>query len=223
MTSGAHQSSPAELKALLEAERRGSPFLVYRDQDGAQVIFELDGVGGRVTVGRRTDNELALPWDEEVSRVHAQLEAIGHEWALADDGISRNGSYVNGERVVGRRRLRDGDRMCFGDTSILYRAPGEGGSVATAAVLRGRDAAHLTETQRRIVIALCRPLHDSAYATPATNKEIADEVHLSVDAVKAHLRVLFGRFGLDGLPQNSKRARLAAIALVEGVVRRQDF
>jgi DNA-binding NarL/FixJ family response regulator len=113
--------------------------------------------------------------------------------------------------------------MCFGDTVVLYRAPGEGGSVATAAVLRGRDAAQLTETQRRIVIALCRPLHDSAYATPATNKEIADEVHLSVDAVKAHLRVLFGRFGLDGLPQNSKRARLAAIALVEGVVRRQDF
>jgi DNA-binding NarL/FixJ family response regulator len=95
--------------------------------------------------------------------------------------------------------------------------------VATAAVLRGRDAQQLTETQRKIVVALCRPLSDSAYATPATNKEIADEVHLSVDAVKAHLRVLFARFGLDGLPQNSKRARLAAIALVEGVVRRQDF
>jgi pSer/pThr/pTyr-binding forkhead associated (FHA) protein len=223
MTSGAHQSSPAELKSLLEAERHGAPFLVYRDGDGGQVIFALEGAGPRLTVGRRTDNELALPWDEEVSRVHAQLEAIGHEWAIADDGISRNGSYVNGERVTGRRRLRDGDRMCFGDTVVFYRAPGEGGSVATAAVLRGRDAQQLTETQRKIVIALCRPLSDSAYATPATNKEIADEVHLSVDAVKAHLRVLFARFGLDGLPQNSKRARLAAIALVEGVVRRQDF
>ena len=223
MTSGAHQSSPAELKALLEAERRGTPFLVYRDGDGAQVIVELDGAGPRLTVGRRTDNELALPWDEEVSRVHAQLEAIGHEWAIADDGISRNGSYVNGDRVIGRRRLRDGDRMCFGDTAVLYRAPGEGGSVATAAVMRGHDAANLTQTQRRILVALCRPLGESAYATPATNRDIADEVHLSVDAVKAHLRVLFGRFGLDGLPQNSKRARLAAIALVEGVVRRQDF
>jgi DNA-binding NarL/FixJ family response regulator len=89
--------------------------------------------------------------------------------------------------------------------------------------MRGHDAANLTQTQRRILVALCRPLGESAYATPATNRDIADEVHLSVDAVKAHLRVLFGRFGLDGLPQNSKRARLAAIALVEGVVRRQDF
>ena len=61
-----------------------------------------------------------------------------------------------------------------------------------------------------MLVALCRPLKDSAYAAPATNKDIADEVHLSVDAVKAHLRVLFERFGLDDLPQNQKRARLAA-------------
>ena len=155
--------------------------------------------------------------------MHAQLEEIGPEWALADDGISRNGTYVNAERVTGRRRLRDGDRLCFGETVVLYRAPAEGGSVATAAVLSGNDVRMLTETQRKIVVALCRPLAVSAYATPATNRVIADEIHLSVDAVKAHLRVLFVRFGLDGLPQNSKRARLAAIALVEGVVRQQDF
>ena len=223
MTGQAHQSSPAELKALLEAERHGAPFLVYRGEEGGQVIFALEDAGPRLTIGRRGDNEIALPWDDEVSRVHAQLESIGPEWALADDGISRNGTYVNGERVTGRRRLRDGDRMCFGETVVLYRAPAEGGSVATAAVLSGHGAHQLTDTQRRIVVALCRPLNESAYATPATNKEIADEVCLSVDAVKAHLRVLFGRFGLDGLPQNSKRARLAAIALVEGVVRRQDF
>ena len=64
----------------------------------------------------------------------------------------------------------------------------------------------LSESQRKVLVALCRPLKDSAYAAPATNKEIADEVHLSVDAVKAHLRVLFERFGLDALPQNQKRA-----------------
>jgi hypothetical protein len=223
MTGAAHQSTPAELKALLEAERHGSPFLVYRNDEGRQAIFALEDAGPRLTIGRRGDNDVALPWDEEVSRVHAQLEAIGPEWALADDGISRNGTYVNAERVTGRRRLRDGDRLCFGETVVLYRAPAEGGSVATAAVLSGHDAHTLTETQRKIVVALCRPLAVSAYATPATNREIADEIHLSVDAVKAHLRVLFVRFGLDGLPQNSKRARLAAIALVEGVVRQQDF
>ena len=46
---------------------------------------------------------------------------------------------------------------------------------------------------------------------------------VSVDAVKAHLRVLFERFGLDDLPQNQKRARLAAVALVNGVVKQHEF
>jgi hypothetical protein len=44
-----------------------------------------------------------------------------------------------------------------------------------------------------------------------------------VDAVKGHLRVLFDRFGLADEPQNSKRARLAALVLVEGIVRKQDL
>ena len=67
------------------------------------------------------------------------------------------------------------------------------------------------------------PAEGFGVPAPATNKAIADEIHLSVDAVKAHLRVLFERFGLDDLPQNQKRARLAAVALVNGVVRQHEF
>jgi DNA-binding NarL/FixJ family response regulator len=81
----------------------------------------------------------------------------------------------------------------------------------------------LTPVQRQVLVALCRPLKLSAYAAPASNREIAAEVFLSVDAVKAHLRVLFERFGLEELPQNQKRARLAAAALVNGVVAERDF
>jgi predicted ArsR family transcriptional regulator len=87
----------------------------------------------------------------------------------------------------------------------------------------GGSTMPISESQRKVLIALCRPLKDSAYAAPATNKDIAEEIHLSVDAVKAHLRVLFERFGLDALPQNQKRAQLAAIVLVNGVVRQHEF
>jgi pSer/pThr/pTyr-binding forkhead associated (FHA) protein len=218
-----HASSPAELKARLEAERRGSPFLLYRDGGGRQTIAELDPAVARLTIGRRPDSDVALVWDSEVSRVHAQLEPVGRDWALIDDGLSRNGSYVNGERVSGRRRLRDGDRLCFGETPVLFRAPVGEQSVSTAVVGLEHGTVPLTDAQRRVVVALCRPLADSAYATPASNREIADEVHLSVDAVKAHLRVVFERFGLEELPQNQKRARLAALALVNGLVRRHDL
>lgn len=218
-----HASTPAELKARLEAERRREPFLLYRDADGRQTIVELGRTIARVMIGRRTDNDVALPWDAEVSRVHAQLEPVGADWALVDDGLSRNGSYVNGERVAGRRRLRDADRMCFGETVVLFRAPASEDSLSTAVVGLHHGDVQLTHIQRRVLVALCRPLVESAYASPATNRDIAAEAHLSVDAVKAHLRVIFERLGLDELPQNQKRARLAALALVNGLVRQHDF
>jgi hypothetical protein len=220
---GAHSSTPTEIKRRLEAERRGAPFLLFHDGGGRQVIYELPPDAAAVTVGRRSDNHVALAWDPEVSRVHAQLEHVGGEWAVVDDGLSRNGTFVNGERVTGRRRLRDGDRVVFGDTPVVYRMPDAGAWASTAAVRLGDAGGPLTPAQRQILVALCRPLKTSAYSAPASNREIAEEVFLSVDAVKAHLRVLFERFGLEGLPQNQKRARLAATALVNGVVAERDF
>jgi pSer/pThr/pTyr-binding forkhead associated (FHA) protein len=216
--SALHRSTPAELKARLEAERRGIPFLLFFDGAGRQVLHELDE---QVTVGRGADCDVSLGWDREVSRLHAQLERVGAHWVLVDDGLSRNGSFVNGERVVGRRVLRDGDRLVFGETPVIYRAADSGAS-STIGVMTSPAAVNLTPTQRQILIALCRPVRDSAFATPLTNKEIADEVSLSVDAVKAHLRTLFERFGLEDLPQNQKRARLAAIALLQGIVTQRD-
>jgi len=213
-------STPAEVKARLDAERRGGPFLLYRDGGGAQVIVTLTGP---VTVGRRAERDVTLDWDTEVSRLHAQVEPVGSDWIVVDDGLSRNGTYVNGERVNGRRRLTDGDRIVFGETPVTFRAPADAEAESTAAVRVGASDVPLSESQRKVLIALCRPLKDSAYAAPATNKDIADEIHLSVDAVKAHLRVLFERFGLDDLPQNQKRARLAAVALVNGVVKQHEF
>jgi pSer/pThr/pTyr-binding forkhead associated (FHA) protein len=212
-------STPADVKARLEAEREGEPFLVYRDGDGRQVIVTL---GGPVTIGRRPEREVALTWDSEVSRLHAQLEPVGSDWTVLDDGLSRNGTYVNGERVNGRKRLKDGDRVVAGETAITFRAPRDA-TDSTAAIKRAAANVQLSEGQRKVLIALCRPLKDSAYATPATNKEIADEVHLSVDAVKAHLRIIFERFEVDGLPQNTKRATLAATALVNGIVKQHEF
>jgi pSer/pThr/pTyr-binding forkhead associated (FHA) protein len=211
-------STAAELKARIEAERRGAPFLVYRDAGGAQALMELGPREEHVTIGRGRDSDLALPWDATVSRLHAQLERVGSDWTLVDEGLSRNGSFVNAERIVGRRRLRDGDRLCFGKTLLVYHAPLQVESQSTQSSTVGGAPVHLSDTQRRVLIGLCRPLATSAFSTPATNREIAEELHLSVDAVKGHLRLLFERFGLEALPQNQKRARLAATTLVNGIV-----
>ena len=222
-SSGQHEASPAELKERIEFERRGAAFVVYRIEGAGQVILDLESVASPVTIGRRSDNDVPLTWDAEVSRVHAQLERVGGDWTLVDDGLSRNGSWLNGELVHGRRRLHDGDRMCFGETAVTYRAPPCADGDSTITVKVGGASIPLTDVQRRVLIALCRPLKTSAYASPATNKEIAETLFMSVDAVKAHLRVLFQRFGLEELPQNSKRARLAGLALVGGLVAEHDF
>ena len=115
-------TTASELKARIEAERKGAPFLVYRDDAGDQTIREL--TEGELTVGRRADNDVSLRWDAEVSRVHAELHQLKGDWTIADDGLSRNGTFVTGERIRGRHRLRDGDRRCFGGrNSITTRSP----------------------------------------------------------------------------------------------------
>ncbi|MFL5870662.1 MAG: FHA domain-containing protein [Solirubrobacterales bacterium] len=111
--------------AELQARRRGDPYLVYRDGHGREQVLSLPDTWDRITFGRGMAATVILAWDEDVSRTHAELHRIGDDWALVDDGLSRNGSFVNGERVSGRRRLRDGDELRLGDTRITFRAPFE--------------------------------------------------------------------------------------------------
>src|SRR5215213_3008695 len=128
---GRRVASAPELKAQIEAERAGRPFLVYRDGSDEQAIVSVEEGTEELWVGRAESADLRLAWDEEVSALHAQLEVVRDECTLVDDGLSRNGSYVNGERVHGRRHLRDGDAIRFGRTEVLYRRPGEDAPEAT--------------------------------------------------------------------------------------------
>jgi pSer/pThr/pTyr-binding forkhead associated (FHA) protein len=220
----AHAASPEELRDRIAAERRGAPFLVYRTDNGGQVLLDLGTAGDRVTIGRRATNDVPLEWDSQVSRVHAALERVGDEWAVMDDGLSHNGTWVNGERLAGRRRLSDGDTISVGATLVAFRAPGgSSASRATVSAVGPQIGELLTPAQRRVLLALCRPFKDSPYGTPATNQRIADELVVSVDTVKGTLRALFDAFGIGDLPQNEKRATLALQALRTGVVSRRDL
>ncbi len=221
--SGPRARTAPELKAQIEAERLGRPFLVHRDAADEQRLLVIGEEVDSLWVGRSESADLNLAWDEEVSGLHAQLEMVGLECTLVDDGLSRNGSFVNGERVSGRRRLRDGDTLRFGRTGVIYRAPAESGSET---VLSGDalTAAGVSPAQKRVLVALCRPFKDgSSFATPATNGQIGEELHLSVDAVKTHLRALFEKFGVEDLPQNQKRVALVERALQSGLVSEREL
>ncbi len=219
MSADPRQTSAVELQAQIEAERRGRPFLVLRDGDGEQRIVGVEEGVTELWVGRAEAAGLRLDWDEEVSALHAQIEVVAGECTLLDDGLSRNGSFVGEQRVHGRRRLRDGDALRFGRTTVLFRRPGEGAPEATVIASEVPAAAAVSPGQRRVLLALCRPFKDgSTFATPPTNQAIAAELHLSVDAVKTHMRALFERLGVEALPQNQKRVALIERALQSGIV-----
>jgi hypothetical protein len=217
-----HGASAAELKEQLEAERLGEPFLVFRDGDGVQRILTLPPAAARLIVGRAPGTDVCLSWDEEVSGVHAELTRVGPDWTVADDGLSRNGTFVNEERVAGRLRLRGGDVLRFGATQMAFR----GGAAPVNETVRVRSGGPpaITPAQRRVLVALCRPYHGrGTHAAPATNKQIADELFLSVDGVKTQIRALFARFGVEDLPQNAKRSRLVELAFATGTIAERDL
>ncbi len=107
---------------------------------------------------------------------------------------------------------------------MTFRSPQAEVHAGTAVASQIPTAVDLSTTQRRVLVALCRPYKDgTAFASPATNQQIAEELFLSVDAVKTHLRVLFAKFGIEQLPQNQKRIRLVERAFYSGLIAERDL
>ncbi len=212
-------STGEEVRSRLLAERAGQPHLVYKDGGGVQGIVVLEDLERPLTIGRSEQTDVAFAWDVEVSRLHAQLECAAGEWLVVDDGLSSNGTFVNGQRIAGRRRLADGDLIRVGATVMLFRGPARG-PAPTVRAEAAVTADQLTETQRRVLAALSRPYRGAAHlASPASNQQIANELFLSLDAVKANLRTMYALFGVAALAQNQKRAQLAERAVAWGLVR----
>jgi hypothetical protein len=157
--------------------------VVLRDGAERQHLLELDLP--RLTIGRGPSNDIALTWDDRASRLHAELEFLGGEWVIVDDGLSTNGTWVGEERVVGRRRLYDGDVIRVGDTLIAFCAPGSQNARTNLAENAG-SAVQITPGQRRVLVALCRPVvSDGAGGVPLSNRQVAEELCVSVDGQDA--------------------------------------
>lgn len=217
-----HSGTPRDLHERRSAERRGTPFLCYRDAEGNQRLLGLDAMPERLSIGRHPATDLAVSWDHEVSRFHASLECIAEEWSIVDDGRARNGTFVNDRRVVGRTRLSDGDVIRVGRTLLTFCDPAAGdGSTTLAGHVRPVD---LSPAQRRVLVALCRPIVQArSVAAPASNRQIADELVVSTETVRSHIRALFEALEIGPAHQNQKRAELARVAIERGVVTAKDF
>ncbi len=86
--------------------------LIVNSQDE----FLLDD--GLVTIGRASDNIIALTDDSNISRYHAEIENRNGEFWINDLGSS-NGTTLNGEKVTMEKPLFDGDKIVFGGSSTV--------------------------------------------------------------------------------------------------------
>ncbi len=211
--------TPEELEERRVAVDRGVPFLLFRDGDGRQRIFSLEEPAEVVTVGRRYEADISLPWDPEASRLHAELSFRAGEWTICDDGWSQNGTWVNGLRLAGRRRLADGDLVKIGRTIIGYHHPGPTGPGPT--MVQGELSAtpRFSDQQQRILRALCKPLFtDGDGFNPASDIEVADTTGIDIEMVTQELDLLARLFGLEDMPRPERRAEVALLAVRSGLV-----
>lgn len=88
---------------------------------------------GQVTFGRGSGSDIVIG-DQSMSRQHARLIAEGDHWVVEDLG-ARNGTFLNGERVVGRRSVSPGDSLKMGGTMFRVTLPDAEPDVPTLGVL----------------------------------------------------------------------------------------
>ncbi len=176
--------------------------------------------GSPYCIGKRDDADLSIATDAAVSGMHALLERAGATWCVRDLG-SRNGTFVNGERLFGERVLRDGDEIIVGRTRLVFRDEGSGEESTTEA-LRAPPA--LTPRERVVLVELCRPLlSGNVFTQPASVREIAEVLVVSEAAVKQHLGRLYEKFGVVDDVAGPRRVQLANEALQRGAVSMSDL
>jgi hypothetical protein len=190
-----------------------TPFI--RVEDTGDVV-PLAGEVTTVGRGRAVDVRLN---DPSVSLLHAEIIRRGPYAYVADLGLSRNGTRVNG-RPVGRRLLEDGDVLAFGTARCrIGGLPRE--DLSTEAELRRPTVPELTRRELDVLVALCRPaLSDDAFVAPATAREIAADLVVTEAAVKQHLLRLYQKFRISG--GLNRRIRLANEVVALGLVRPAD-
>jgi pSer/pThr/pTyr-binding forkhead associated (FHA) protein len=173
-----------------------------------------------VSIGRGDTNDIALPFDPTVSRLHAVIVRYHGGWCVRDVG-SANGTYLNSQRLLSEQLLRPGDEIRVGAARIVFRSELTG--MSTQTVQASDQVPELTKREHDVLLALCRPLLGAeTFAQPASNRTIAQELTIGEAGVTYHLVNLYEKFRISA-DEGSRRARLADEAIRRGAVSRSEL
>jgi FHA domain-containing protein len=191
--------------------------LEVRRPSGREVITLT---GQRVSLGKLPTSAVSLHHDATVSRVHAVLENFGFAWSIRDLG-SRNGTYVNGQRITAEQVLRSGDELRLGNSRLFFWQPTQDDATTAGnpAVSdeRTQPPPRLTPHELDVLVALCRPLvSDDPFAQPASIHQMARELFVTEAAIKQHLQNLYEKFAIPA--GGGRRVGLANEAVRRGAV-----
>src|ERR1044071_9544327 len=107
---------------------------------------------GSCSLGRSDANQVAIP-DERVSRRHALIQVQGeNEFWLVDFG-SRNGAYLNDQRIIRPTRLRHGDRIKVGHVEFPFLQPQSMKRDSAKTVLAHRTASDIRSAKCWLLVA----------------------------------------------------------------------
>ena len=181
-------------------------------------LVSLDGQ--RVTLGKASSNAIALEHDDTISRLHAVFENLGAAWSIRDMG-SRNGTYLNGEKITAERVLHSGDEVRVGKSRLIFwmvHDSAEGRrDEQTVAAQPVEAPPRLTPRELDGLVVLCRPLvSDDPFPEPVSVRAMARELYVTEAAVKQHLQNLYDKFAIP--TEGDRRVRLANEALRRGAV-----
>lgn len=144
-----------------EAQLIGNAALVALSDDISPAEYHL---GSEVcTIGRARGCRVLVPRDD-ISRLHARIEASGPRFILSDAG-SVNGTYVNGRRITSPHMLADDDAIGLGSPMPLLRFLDPDATIQSGGKLRYDEKSmfwlnsrplELTKTQFRLLLHLYR-------------------------------------------------------------------
>ncbi len=150
-----------------------------------------------------------------MSRHHALLERVGVAWSISDLG-AKNGTLVNGQRVIGTRVLKHADEILLGESLLVFR---DRAAVQGDTTKAKSPPPRLTPAEYEVLVELVRPwATGDAFTLPASAKEISAARFTTEAATKNLLGRLYDKFEI--VEGDNKRARLANAAWDSGAVGR---
>jgi Nif-specific regulatory protein len=193
------------------------PFLRISDPVTGRHVVPLVA-GERITLGRAPSNRIVVH-DERASRFHAEVFSTDSGWMVRDLD-SRNGTLIDGQLLVGDRRLAAGDRFQIGLAEVAYCEPGSegdtsgataaGGNAATGEMPADVEAWHASITHRRTRSRLLDEIGAAAGSAPRVGRAAAELCRLAFS---------LGRAGdLAAVSRLSLASAIADTAATRGVV-----